>query len=65
MAAYGVGQMCLFIRSELWDLDTPQEAATITYEDTDGCTAMGNAQNQQVTHDISISNTLIYVNGFP
>jgi hypothetical protein len=36
--------MCLFIRSILWDLNIPQEAATITYEDNDGCTAMGNAQ---------------------
>lgn len=44
MAACDVGRMCLMIRSILWDLDIPQEAATITYEDNDGCTAMGNAQ---------------------
>ncbi len=36
--------MALFVRSILWDLDIPQEAATIAYEDNDGCTAMGNAQ---------------------
>ncbi len=36
--------MSLFIRSILWDLDIPQEAATVAYEDNDGCTAMGNAQ---------------------
>jgi hypothetical protein len=36
--------MSLFIRSVLWDLDIPQETATIAYEDNDGCTAMGNAQ---------------------
>jgi hypothetical protein len=36
--------MCLFVRSILWDLDVPQEAATIAYEDNDGCTSMGNAQ---------------------
>jgi len=28
----------------LTDLDIPQEAATVAYEDNDGCTAMGNAQ---------------------
>ncbi len=44
MAACNVGQMCLFIRSILWDLDIPQEAATVAYEDNDGCTSMGNAQ---------------------
>ena len=36
--------MCLFVRSILWDLDIPQEAATVAYEDNDGCTSMGNAQ---------------------
>ena len=44
MAACDVGRMSLFVRSILWDLDVPQEAATIAYEDNDGCTAMGNAQ---------------------
>jgi hypothetical protein len=44
MAACDVGRMCLFVRSILWDLDVPQEAATVAYEDNDGCTAMGNAQ---------------------
>ena len=44
MAACDVGRMCLFIRSILWDLDVPQEAATVAYEDNDGCTSMGNAQ---------------------
>ncbi len=36
--------MCLFVRSILWDLDIPQEAATVAYKYNDGCTAMGNAQ---------------------
>jgi hypothetical protein len=36
--------MALFVHSILWDLDIPQEAATIAYEDNDGCTAMGDAQ---------------------
>ena len=31
-------------RSILWDLDVPQEAATILYEDNDAATAMGNAR---------------------
>jgi hypothetical protein len=44
MAACDAGRMCLFLRSILWDLTIPQEAATITYEDNDGCTSMGNAQ---------------------
>ena len=39
MAACDVGRMCLFIRSILWDLDIPQEAATVAYEDNAGCTA--------------------------
>ncbi len=44
MAACNVGRMSLFVRSILWDLNVPQEAATIAYKDNDGCTAMGNAQ---------------------
>ena len=44
MAAYDTGKMILFVRSVLWDLDIPQEAATLLYEDNDGCTAMDNAQ---------------------
>jgi hypothetical protein len=36
--------MSLFVRSILWDLNIPQEAATIAYEDNDRCTAMANAQ---------------------
>jgi hypothetical protein len=44
MPAVDVGRMCLFIWSVLWDLDIPQDAATVAYEDNDGCTAMGNAK---------------------
>ena len=44
MAAYFTGKMILFVRSVLWDLGVPQEAATILYEDNDACTAMANAQ---------------------
>ena len=63
MAACDVGRMCLMIRSILWDLDIPQEAATITYEDNDGCTAMGNAQKPTSrTRHIDIE-YLHYVNG--
>jgi hypothetical protein len=36
--------MILFVRSVLCDLNIPQEAATLLYEDNDACTAMGNAQ---------------------
>jgi len=35
-AAYDKGKMILFMRSVLWDLDIPQEAATLLYEDNDG-----------------------------
>ncbi len=48
MVACNVGRISLFIRSILWDLDIPQKAATIAYEDNDGCTAMGNAQKPTV-----------------
>ena len=44
MAAYNTGKMILFVRSILWDLNVPQEAATVLYEDNDACTAMGIAQ---------------------
>jgi hypothetical protein len=44
MAAYDTGKMILYVRSILWDLDIPQEAATVMHEDNDACTAMGNAQ---------------------
>jgi len=44
MAAYDTGKMILFVRSILWDLHVPQEAATIQFENNDGCTAMDNAQ---------------------
>ena len=44
MASYDTGKMIFFVRSILWDLHVPQEAATILFEDNDGCTAMGNAQ---------------------
>ncbi len=44
MSAYYTGKMILFMRSILWDLGIPQEAATLLYEDNDACTAMANAQ---------------------
>jgi hypothetical protein len=44
LAAYDASKMILFVCSVLWDLHIPQEAATILYEDNDGCTAMRNAQ---------------------
>jgi hypothetical protein len=57
MAACNVSCMSLFVRSILWDLDVPQEAATIAYEDNDRCTVMGNAQKPTAqTHHIDIKN---------
>ncbi|KAL7488574.1 hypothetical protein ACHAW6_014164 [Cyclotella cf. meneghiniana] len=43
MMAYDGGRMSLYLRSILWDLGVPQDAATILYEDNDGTTAMANA----------------------
>jgi hypothetical protein len=37
------GCMSLYLHSILWDLNVPQDAATILYEDNDGATAMANA----------------------
>jgi hypothetical protein len=55
IAACNVSRMSLFVRSILWDLDVPQEAATIAYKDNNGCTAMGNAQKPTVrTRHINI-----------
>jgi hypothetical protein len=44
MSVYYTGKMILFMRSVLWDLGIPQEAATLLYEDNNACTAMANAQ---------------------
>jgi hypothetical protein len=44
MAACDAGKMILFVRSIMWDLDIPQQAASILYEDNDAATAMANAQ---------------------
>jgi hypothetical protein len=41
--------MSLSVRSILWDLNVPQEAATIAYKNNNGCMAMGNAQ-KPTTH---------------
>jgi hypothetical protein len=43
MMSYDGGRMSLYLRSILWDLGVPQDAATILYEDNDGATAMANA----------------------
>jgi hypothetical protein len=37
------GRISLYVRSILWDMGVPQDAATILYEDNDGATAMANA----------------------
>ncbi len=44
MAAYELGKALLYVRSILWDLIVPQEAASRLYEDNDACTAMANTQ---------------------
>jgi hypothetical protein len=45
MLAYDTGKIILFLRSILWDLGIPQEAATLLYDDNDACTAMADVQN--------------------
>ena len=50
MAAYDTGKMILFVRSILWDLGIPQEAATVLYEDNDACTAMGECTETNTLH---------------
>jgi hypothetical protein len=44
MLVYYTDKMILFVRSVLWDLGIPQEAATLLYEDNNTCMAMANAQ---------------------
>ncbi|EJK70660.1 hypothetical protein THAOC_07961, partial [Thalassiosira oceanica] len=44
MAACDAGKMLLYVRSILYDLNIPQEAASVIYEDNDGATAMANAK---------------------
>ncbi len=44
MAACEAGEMSIYIHSVLWDLNIPQEAVTITYEDNKAFTAMPNTQ---------------------
>ncbi len=44
MSAYFTGKMILFVCSVIWDLNIPQEAVTLLYEDNDACMAMANAQ---------------------
>jgi hypothetical protein len=44
MAACDTGKMILFVRNILWDLNIPQDAATLLYKDNNGCTAMGSVQ---------------------
>jgi hypothetical protein len=63
MAACNVGQMSLFIRSILWDLDILQEAATIAYEDNMDVLLWVMHRNLPPGHAISISNTLHFVIG--
>ncbi len=63
MAAFNTGKMILYIQSLLCDLGIPQEAATVLYEDNNGCTAMGNAQKSTSrTRHMNIKSSS-YVNG--
>jgi hypothetical protein len=62
MTAYDTGKMIFFVRSILWDLHFPQEAATVLFEDNDGCTAMGNAQKPTTrTCHINIKNFILWM----
>ena len=46
MGASDFGKLILYIRSILWDLGLPQQAASILYEDNDACTNMAMANKQ-------------------
>ena len=37
-------RVLLFVRSVMYDLGIPQDAATIGYEDNDACTTMANSR---------------------
>jgi hypothetical protein len=52
MVAYDTGKMILYVRSILWDLGIPQEAATVMHEDNDACTAMVMPRNLPLARDI-------------
>ena len=43
MGACDAAKVLLYVRSILWDLGIPQEAASILYEDNDAATAIANA----------------------
>ena len=43
MAAGDSGKMILYVRSILYDLQIPQDAASVAYEDNDEATAMADA----------------------
>ncbi len=58
-----LGKLILLVRSVLWYLNIPQEAATLLYEDNDGCNAMGNAQKPTPWTRHMISNMSPCVNG--
>jgi hypothetical protein len=62
IAACNFVRMSFFVRSILWDLDIPQEAATIVYEDNNGCTAMYNAQKPTTcTQNIDIKYFALWI----
>jgi hypothetical protein len=44
MGGHYAGKMVLILRSIMYDLGIPQQAASIIYEDNDGATAMANEQ---------------------
>jgi hypothetical protein len=54
----------ILLRSILYDLDIPQQAASLIYEDNDGATAMANAQKPTTRRDIWILNILLYLIGW-
>jgi hypothetical protein len=64
MQASDTGRMALYVRSILWDLDVPQHAATILYEDNDGATAIWQTLVSLLhAHVTSILNSMRCKNG--
>jgi hypothetical protein len=66
IATYDTGKMILFIRNILWNLHIPQEAATVLFEDNDGCVAQlwATHRNLLPEPDISTLNTSLCAIGW-
>ena len=64
MVASDAGKMILYVRSILYDLDIPQHAASVLYEDNEGCITLWlQLVNQPLVVLILTWSTMLSVNG--